>query len=212
MCFGITDSFNIGIPEWLYLLAACLPVVRELGSLKSFEVFALCCMIILVLSIAVTAVLWNFFCVIIKESSAYNVDNPKDLAELAQALKSSEFDTDSHSSSGRRLKAAEGLRHRVHSVGSTMALDHLTRAASANKESGSFDIGGSGSGPSSQMGIRKAKAHRLPSNESSKTAKRKYHYFDHLDSEKNAHGPCIMLASRLRKTQIHIRPDEVRLQ
>jgi hypothetical protein len=126
MIFGITNSFNIGVGEWLVLLFACIPVVKGVGHLESFEVFTICCMIALLLSVTVTFILWNFFYQVILEDKHFNVKNPNDMTELSRELLLMPPSPKDRSGSVQHLKQQLD--------GKDDAIKHLARASGSQQD------------------------------------------------------------------------------
>jgi hypothetical protein len=82
MSFGITDCFVIGIREWFVLFVATLPVVKDIGGVKDFQVFTCACAILLAVSTLATRWLMLVFSRILHS----NYDTKQDLASLSKTM------------------------------------------------------------------------------------------------------------------------------
>jgi hypothetical protein len=87
--FGISNSFNIGIGEWLVLLVACLLGIKSIGDFESYQIFTVLSFVMLLLSIFVVYFCSELFMDIIRDS--FGVDDPNDFHQLSAVVKNPEI-------------------------------------------------------------------------------------------------------------------------
>merc|ERR1711865_383117 len=81
---GMTSSFDIGIGEWILLLAVCLITTQDVGSLKYYHIFTIMTGILLIISIVVGFIVTNELGQILTENYD-DIDNPSNLDQLSAA-------------------------------------------------------------------------------------------------------------------------------